>query len=68
VQESPEETEAGILRWQIVDQRNGPKDFGMYFWVNIETQKLREFTKAEVNEIRNQTEEHEKRREAAKDV
>lgn len=68
IQESPEETEAGILRWEIVDQRNGPKSYSMYFWVNIEAQKLWEFTKAEVNEIRNQTEEHEKRREASKDV
>lgn len=56
LQESEEEKENGVLRWEIIEQRDGPQNFTMYFWINIPHQRLKEFTKQEVKNLKEQFE------------
>lgn len=49
IQESDEEKAAGVMRWEIILQRNGARDGQMFFWLNIEKQRLREFTKEQLD-------------------
>lgn len=59
LQESPEETEAGVMRLQVVEQRNGMRDGNALFWVDIDKQRLKEFTKPEIKDYRAQAGEEE---------
>lgn len=68
LQENEAEREEGVMRWEIIDQRDGPQDATMYFWVDIAKQTLKEFTRAEVKKLSEMVGEVEKRREDSKDV
>lgn len=48
IQESDEEIENGVMRLEIVEQRNGLRDGKVLLWVDLETQVVREFSKIEV--------------------
>jgi hypothetical protein len=50
MQQNEEEEEAGVLRLEVVEQRNGMRNGKMLFWVDIPKQRMKEFTKAEVKE------------------
>lgn len=54
IQENEAEIEAKVHRWEIIDQRNGGLG-SMMFWVDIDKQKLKEFSKQEAYEYRSQT-------------
>lgn len=47
--QSEEEREAGIIRMEIIDQRDG-RDGSCLFWIDFEKQTLKEFSKREVKE------------------
>lgn len=49
LQESEQEIEAGVLRLEIMEQRNGPLGKCL-FWVDIPKQNLKEFNKTQVDE------------------
>lgn len=51
IQQDEEEKEAGIIRLEIVDQRDGLPDGRVYLWGQLETQRVKEFNKAEVKDI-----------------
>lgn len=46
---TPEEEEAGFIRWEIVEQRDGPKGRGV-FTLDSETQVMKELSKSERKE------------------
>ncbi len=48
--ETTEEAEQGIMRAEIIDQRNGSPNGKVLFWVDIERQLMREFTQEQVDE------------------
>lgn len=50
VNQSPEEEAAGIIRLEVVDQRDGTSDGRAYFWDDNTTQWIGEFNKAQVKE------------------
>lgn len=54
LQESDEEIENGVMRLEVIDQRNGMRDGKMLFWVNLEKQTIKEFTKGQVKEYMEQ--------------
>lgn len=60
LQESEEEKEAGVMRIEIMDQRNGMSDGRMLFWVDMAKQQMKEFTKHQVKEYIEQLEEQQK--------
>lgn len=51
MQQDEEEKEAGIIRLEIIDQRDGTPDGRVYLWGKLDTQRVREFTRAEVKEM-----------------
>lgn len=51
IQQDEEEKDAGIIRLEIIDQRDGVSDGRVYLWGQLETQRVKEFTKSEVKEI-----------------
>lgn len=51
VNQDEAEKEAGIMRLEIVDQRDGISDASMYFWSDIPKQRLKEFNAKQVKEI-----------------
>lgn len=55
LQESEEEKEAGVMRVEIVDQRDGVSEGNMMFWVDIEKQLAKEFTHAELKDYNKQS-------------
>lgn len=55
LQQNEEEAAAGVMRMEVIEQRNGMKDGKMLFWVDIARQTAREFTRAEVKEYLKQT-------------
>lgn len=55
LQESEEETENGVMRLEVVEQRNGMRNGNCLFWVDVPRQRMKEFTHAEVKEYRAQT-------------
>lgn len=57
LQETPEEMANGMMRIEIIDQRNGMSNGNMLFWVDIEKQSMKELTKAQVKEYNAQTHE-----------
>lgn len=54
LQENEDEKEAGVMRVEIVDQRDGVSEGNMMFWVDIQKQLAREFTRGEVSEYNKQ--------------
>lgn len=48
LQQNEAEAEANVWRFEVVAQRNGMKEGKMLFWVDIEKQRMKEFTKTEV--------------------
>lgn len=46
-----EEQEAGIMRMELVAQRDGLQIGRVWFWANLAKQKLKEFNKAQVKEM-----------------
>lgn len=48
LQESEEEIENGVMRLEVIDQRNGMSHGKMLFWVDMGKQTMKEFTKGEV--------------------
>jgi len=54
LQENDDEKEQGVMRLEIMDQRQGKPDGSMYFWVDLNTQKAKEFSKSQIKEIRAQ--------------
>ena len=59
LQQSPEEQEAGVMRLEVIEQRNGMREGNALFWVDISTQSAIEFTKVEIKAYREQTGENE---------
>lgn len=55
LQESDEEKEAGIMRIEIIDQRHGKPSGAALFWINMDKQVMREFTRAQVKEYWSQS-------------
>lgn len=68
LQEDESEMEQGVMRWEIVDQRDGPPQFTMWFWVDIERQTLKEFTKEQIKKLRDEEGDMEERRKSTKDI
>lgn len=68
LQEDEGEKEAGVMRLVVVEQRNGPRDYPMYFWVDIEKQTLKEFSHKEVKAYKDQAHNLEERKAATKDI
>ena len=54
MQENDEEQEAGVMRVEVIEQRNGMREGNMLLWVDIKKQDAKEFTKPEVKEYRSQ--------------
>jgi KaiC/GvpD/RAD55 family RecA-like ATPase len=59
LQENEDEMEAGVMRLEVVEQRNGMRAGNCLFWVDIATQSAREFTVPEIKEYRQQAGENE---------
>lgn len=59
LQESDEEKEAGVMRLEVIDQRNGMSDGAMLFWVNMAKQTMKEFTKGQIKEYWDQIKKNE---------
>lgn len=54
LQENEEETKAGVIRLEVIEQRNGMRDGNALFWVDIPTQTATEFTKPQIQDYRDQ--------------
>lgn len=54
LQENDDEKENGVMRLEVVDQRDGASDARVYLWVDISKQLATEFSKKEVMEIMEQ--------------
>ena len=52
--QSDEEKEAGVLRIEVVEQRNGPQDHTSYFWIDMAKQRLASFSQKQIKEYLNQ--------------
>lgn len=68
LQEDEEEKANGVMRLTVVEQRNGPRDYNMYFWVDIKKQTMKEFTHKEVKALREQSEEIKKKQKELKEL
>jgi hypothetical protein len=54
LQENEDETQAGVMRLEVIEQRDGLAKGRVLFWVDFAKQNLREFSKAEVIEYKAQ--------------
>lgn len=68
IQETPEEMKAGMMRLEIIEQRNGTANGNMLFWVDIEKQGMTEFSRAQVKEYRDQVHEEIQTKERVSDL
>lgn len=68
LQESDEEIENGVMRLEVIDQRNGMRDGKMLFWVDLKKQTIKEFTKAQVKEYMDQVTETKEKTERVSDI
>lgn len=57
LQESDEEIEAGVMRLEVIEQRDGVSGKSL-FWANLPKQTLKEFSKSEVREYVSQYSSH----------
>lgn len=51
LQESDEEKENGVIRLEVIDQRDGVSDARVYLWADVDKQFVKEFTKEEVKAL-----------------
>lgn len=69
LQESEDETQAGVMRLEVIEQRDGVTG-KVLFWVSLAKQSIKEFSKSEVEDYRAQfsgeTDEEEKPKEKKK--
>jgi hypothetical protein len=56
INQDEEESKAGVLRVEIVEQRDGPQSGRAFFWVNLDLQRLTEFNKEQVKAIEEERE------------
>lgn len=56
LQENEEEMEAGVMRLEVIEQRNGMREGKSLFWVDIPRQRLKEFSKVELRRYAEQEE------------
>jgi len=56
IQQNEEESQNGVIRLEIITQRDGDQSGRAYFWINPKIQKLTEFNKSQLDEIRKVTE------------
>lgn len=68
IQESPDEMAAGMMRIEIIEQRNGTANGNMLFWVDIQKQTMVEFTKTQVKEYKDQVHSDTERKERVSDL
>lgn len=54
LQESEEEMRAGVMRLEVIEQRNGMREGNCLFWVDIPRQRMKEFKKAELRDYHDQ--------------
>lgn len=59
LQENEDELEQGVMRLEVIEQRNGMRAGNALFWVDIEKQRMREFNKTEIKAYREQAGESE---------
>jgi hypothetical protein len=52
--QNEQEKQAGVMRMEMIEQRNGPQDGQCFFWINMPNQKIREFNHKEVEEYQHQ--------------
>lgn len=52
INQNEEEKEAGVVRIEMVEQRNGPMDGKCLFWLSMANQRVTEFTKKEIDGYR----------------
>ena len=52
LQENENEQEAGVMRLEVIEQRNGMREGNALFWVDIPIQVATEFTKVEIKKYR----------------
>lgn len=50
MQQNEDEEAGGVLRMEVIEQRNGMRNGKMLFWLDIAHQRIKEFSKAEVKE------------------
>ena len=55
LQENEEEEKAGVMRLEVIEQRNGMRKGKSLFWVNIPNQYAQEFNKSEIKAYMEQT-------------
>jgi hypothetical protein len=55
LQQNEDEKEAGVFRFEVIEQRGGQEAGKMFFWINKATQRMREFTHEEIKEYYKQT-------------
>jgi hypothetical protein len=48
---TPEEKENGIVRWEIVEQRDGVPEGRVFFYTDVPTQRMDELTKRQIDEL-----------------
>lgn len=59
LQENDQEMEAGVMRVEVIEQRNGMREGNALFWLDIPKQIAKEFNKKEVYDYRDQAGENE---------
>jgi hypothetical protein len=55
IQQNKEEKDNGVIRVEVVEQRNGMDRGKMLFWLDIPRQRMKEFNKTEIKEYYEQT-------------
>lgn len=60
LQENDNEQESGVIRMEVIEQRNGMREGNALFWVDIAKQRATEFTKPEIKSYREQMGQYEK--------
>lgn len=69
LQETEDEKLNGVMRFEVIEQRNGPQNYPMFFWVDIATQNMKELTRKERDKVFKHLDEvHEKQKEVKSDV
>lgn len=54
LQENDQEMESGVMRMEVIEQRNGMREGNALFWIDIPKQMAKEFSEKEVREYRSQ--------------
>lgn len=56
INQNDSEKEAGIIRLEVVDIRDGLPDARCYLWMDLKIQRIDEFTSAQIKELNKMTE------------